>query len=111
MMKVSCLSTQPVSITDHRSSRVLHITWADGRLSLLPHAWLRSHCRCAACVQATRSGVVAAQADVEITAILPIADRAINLAFSDEHDRGIYPWDYLRALGDEIASAPCGAAP
>ena len=35
---------------------------------------------------------------VRITAVNAIGHYAINIAFSDGHDRGIYPWEYLLAL-------------
>ena len=34
-----------------------------------------------------------------VTAVAPIGDYAINIAFSDGHARGIYPWSYLLELG------------
>lgn len=89
----------PLEITDLRNSGVLRIRWADGMLSELPHALLREGCRCAACTQAQRDGSpVVAMADVRIAAIAPVADRGLNLVFSDGHGRGIYPWHYLREL-------------
>ena len=35
---------------------------------------------------------------IAITAIVPVGDYAINIAFSDGHARGIYPWSYLMDL-------------
>ena len=29
-----------------------------------------------------------------------IGDKGLNLVFSDGHGRGIYPWAYLRELGE-----------
>ena len=94
------LALTPLSVTDHRLSGVLFIEWADGVTSALPHAFLRRHCRCAVCVQRARRGN-APPAAVPLTEIRPTADRGLNLVFADGHDRGIYPWPYLRALGDE----------
>lgn len=33
-----------------------------------------------------------------IVAVNPIGSYGVNIAFSDGHARGIYPWDYLTAL-------------
>lgn len=33
-----------------------------------------------------------------IVAVNPIGSYGVNIAFSDGHARGIYPWDYLAAL-------------
>ena len=38
---------------------------------------------------------VPAPPDLTITAVEPIGNYAVRLAFSDGHDRGIYPWAYL----------------
>jgi DUF971 family protein len=35
---------------------------------------------------------------------LPIGRYAIQLHFSDGHDRGIYPWAYLRELSGDVAA-------
>jgi DUF971 family protein len=37
--------------------------------------------------------------DLRLEGIHPIADKALNLVFSDGHGRGIFPWSYLRELG------------
>lgn len=37
-------------------------------------------------------------ADLRLTRVQPIGNYAVNLAFSDGHDRGVYPWDYLTEL-------------
>lgn len=90
----------PVAITDHRLSGVLRIEWADGGVSDLPHGLLRQRCRCAACTRLARDGLGPPQ-PCGLADIRPVADKGLNLAFNDRHDRGIYPWRYLRELGDE----------
>ena len=37
--------------------------------------------------------------DVNIVAIEPVGQYAIRLVFSDEHDTGLYSWDYLYDIG------------
>lgn len=95
------MSPLPTAITDHEQSGVLEIAWSDGERSRLHHARLREHCRCAACEQQRRRGhgVPPADASLRIVRIEVIAEQGLNLAFSDGHDRGIYPWAYLRQLG------------
>ncbi|WP_068637234.1 DUF971 domain-containing protein [Thauera butanivorans] len=95
----SCL---PVQITDRRRSGLLVIEWSDGASSVLHHGRLRQQCRCAACTQRRRSGQAPA-APAALADIRPVADKGLNLVFADGHDRGIYPWAYLRELGDERA--------
>jgi len=42
---------------------------------------------------------------------MPIGDYAVNIAFSDGHNRGIYPWPYLRLLAraDQVSEIVAGA--
>jgi DUF971 family protein len=88
----------PTGITDHRASGVLELTWADGSTSRLPHGLLREHCRCGGCEQQRRSTAVVAAPALRLVRIEPVGDKGLNLAFSDGHDRGIYPWAYLHQL-------------
>lgn len=89
----------PTAITDHRLSRCLQIDWADDTSSHLSHALLRANCRCGQCVQLRRSGQLPdTHAAIELTTLEPVGEHGLNLGFSDGHDRGIYPWSYLREL-------------
>lgn len=92
----------PSAITDHQRSGLLEIEWPNGERSQLPHALLRARCRCAACEQAVRTqgSHPALVADVRLAEIHTVGDKGLNLVFSDGHGRGIYPWLYLRELGD-----------
>ncbi|HZE93003.1 MAG TPA: DUF971 domain-containing protein [Rhizobacter sp.] len=96
----------PQAIVDHQSSGALELTWQDGSTSLLPHALLRSACRCGGCEQQYRqSGVrAAAPPDIRLADIQPVGDKGLNLVFSDGHGRGIYPWAYLHELSLSTAS-------
>ncbi|MBI5132940.1 MAG: DUF971 domain-containing protein [Rhodopseudomonas palustris] len=63
---------------------------------------LRAGCRCAFCVRARFDGVFPERFDgIAITGTAPVGGYAVNIAFSDGHNRGIYPWSLLRALGSE----------
>jgi DUF971 family protein len=37
---------------------------------------------------------------VAIAEVRPVGGYAINIAFSDGHDRGIYPWSFLAQLAE-----------
>jgi DUF971 family protein len=91
----------PQAIVNHQASGVLELRWQDGTASLLQHRLLRARCKCAACQQLHRaSGTHPAVApELRLEGIHPIADKALNLVFSDGHGRGIFPWSYLRELG------------
>lgn len=97
----SGLIEMPSEVVDHQLSGVLELRWPDGATSLLPHALLRAKCRCAGCEQARRQGIErdADDPQVRLTGLLPVSDKGVNLVFNDGHGRGIYPWNYLRELG------------
>ncbi len=70
---------------------------------------LRAACRCADCRRAridrdadpdTGDATLAGTtiAGTTIAELRLVGDHALNIAFSDGHDRGIYPWSYLREL-------------
>ena len=91
----------PTAIVDHQASGVLELAWPDGSHSRLAHGLLRARCRCAACQQGfrERGGDPAVDHAMRLADIRPVADKGLNLCFSDGHGRGIYPWVYLRELG------------
>jgi DUF971 family protein len=98
---------QPTEICDHQASGVLEITWDDAHTSRLPHAWLRAHCRCAACEQLVRTTAQrhAVAPALRLVEIHPVGEHGLNLVFGDGHGRGIYPWPYLRELGERLPSS------
>jgi len=42
--------------------------------------------------------------DLEIADVQPYGPAAVNLRFSDGHDRGIFPFPYLASLGADTPS-------
>jgi DUF971 family protein len=60
---------------------------------------LRAACRCATCKAAALQGQMQRPpAGVNLAAAEPVGQYALNLRFSDGHERGIYPWALLREL-------------
>jgi prepilin-type processing-associated H-X9-DG protein len=91
----------------------LRLSWPNGEGAQLRAEHLRGACRCAWCTRARIDGNFAAAFDgVAIERLTPIGDYAINIAFSDGHARGIYPWPYLQLLarGAHAPEARAGAA-
>ena len=88
---------ETVVLTSDRAR--LRLSWPGGETAEILAGPLRSACRCAWCTRARIDGTFAASSgDVAIERLVPIGDYAINIAFSDGHARGIYPWSYLRKL-------------
>jgi DUF971 family protein len=76
----------------------LRLVWP-GRTLALTAPRLRAACRCADCRRARidRDGEPVTEC-VALADVRLVGDHALNIAFSDGHDRGIYPWSYLREL-------------
>lgn len=91
----------PVAITLHQQSRVLEIGFSDGREFRLPFELMRV-CSPSAEVQGHGPGQEVLQTGkrhVDITALEPVGNYALQPTFSDGHDSGIFSWDYLYFLG------------
>jgi DUF971 family protein len=97
----------PEAIVDHQATGTLELTWSDGSTTRLAHSLLRLACKCSGCEHQFRlSGVrVEAPAHIRIEDIRPIGDKGLNFLFSDGHNRGIYPWSYLRQIPIEYGVA------
>jgi DUF971 family protein len=86
----------------HRQSRVLEISFDDGSHYNLPCEFLRVFSPSAE-VQGHGPGQGTLQVgkeEVNIDHIEPVGHYAICLHFDDEHNTGIYSWDYLHRLGE-----------
>ena len=78
---------------------MLAISWQDGSASRLGADILRHASRASSEVRRQADGVgLVLQPDITVDAVDLIGNYAVRLTFSDGHDRGIYPWSYLREL-------------
>jgi DUF971 family protein len=92
---------RPTEISLHKVSRVLEIAFDDGERFQLPCEYLRVYSPSAE-VQGHGPGQEVLQVgkeDVNIDRIEPVGHYAVNLVFDDNHDSGIYSWEYLYQLG------------
>lgn len=94
------MSALPTQVVIHQLSRRLELRWPSGYGFSLGHARLRCACKCAWCEGHRRRTQqdIACDGDVMLQNATPVGDQGLQLHFSDGHDRGIYPWSYLRAL-------------
>ena len=91
----------PQSLTVHGASRVLEVSYSDGKTFRIPFELLRVYSPSAE-VQGHGPGQEVLQTgkrDVAITAIEPVGNYAIKPFFSDGHESGLYTWEYLYELG------------
>jgi DUF971 family protein len=95
----------PTEIRLNRERTRLAVTWDSGMTSAYPAPLLRERARDASAVRHAVDGwAVPAPADLTITQVEPIGNYAVRVAFSDGHDRAIYPWAYLIEIDATRAS-------
>jgi DUF971 family protein len=93
------LAFWPLDVVLHQASGQLELLWNDGAHARLAAAGLRAACRCSQCESLRRGGTLPAPAaDLMLADLRPVGDFGLQLCFADGHDRGIYPWPYLREL-------------
>ena len=97
------LPAQPLDIAIVDEGRTLLLTWTTSVHDRLDAEHIWRMCPSAAGKRRRIDGkTTPATSNLRLTAMQPIGRYAINLSFSDGHDRGIYPWAFLR----ELAAAP-----
>ena len=101
-------SNRPVSLTFERPAGALRVEWADGHTSLFTLRWLRANCPCAGCREERREArtgdglkLFAQLPSAELAGAELVGNYAVQLAWQDGHNTGIYPFSALRA------SCPC----
>jgi DUF971 family protein len=91
----------PTEICLHQKSRYMEIAFSDAKQFSLSFEFLRVHSPSAE-VRGHGPGEEVLQSgkkDIDIQALEPIGNYAVQPRFSDGHDSGIYSWDYLYHLG------------
>jgi DUF971 family protein len=93
----------PQEMTVHGQSRVLEVAFSDGARFRIPFELMRIYSPSAE-VQGHGPGQEVLQTgkrEVELSALEPVGNYAVQPTFSDGHDTGIFSWDYLYFLGSE----------
>jgi DUF971 family protein len=99
------MAQPPKHVKLHRKSRELELVYEDGTTHRMPCELLRVYSPSAE-VRGHGPGerkLQTGKKQVAITSIELVGNYAIRLTFDDGHDTGIYAWDYLRDLGDNLA--------
>jgi DUF971 family protein len=92
---------QPTDIKLHKRSGILELAYADGARHELPAELLRVYSPSAE-VRGHGQGQEVLQTGkrlVKINAVEPVGNYGVRLHFDDDHNTGIYTWDYLHELG------------
>lgn len=105
MAGLSAGAPTPTDLTVHGQSRVLEVGFSDGARFRIPFELMRVYSPSAE-VQGHGPGQETLQTgkrDIELVALDPVGNYAVQPRFSDGHDTGIYSWDYLYFLGSQEA--------
>ncbi len=93
----------PQSVTLHQHSKVLEVGFDNGQTFRIPFELMRV-CSPSAEVQGHGPGQEVLQTgkrQVDVVALEPVGNYALQPTFSDGHDSGIFSWDYLYFLGSQ----------
>lgn len=99
---MSNTSTRPTDVKLHQKSRVLEISFDDGKSFSLPCEYLRVYSPSAE-VRGHGPGQEVLQVgkeNVNIEKIEAVGNYAIQLHFDDGHNTGIYSWETLYTMGE-----------
>lgn len=94
---------QPTGLTVHQQSRLLEVSFDDGRSFRISFELMRVYSPSAE-VQGHGPGQEVLQhgkREVLIEDIVQVGHYAVQPKFSDGHDSGIFTWEYLYFLGNE----------
>ena len=92
---------QPSDIRLHKKSATLELGYSDERRFILEAEFLRVYSPSAE-VRGHGQGQEVLQVgkrQVKISKVEPVGNYAVRLHFDDDHNTGIYSWDYLYELG------------
>lgn len=96
----------PTGLTVHGHSRVLEVAFSDGSNFSIPFELMRIYSPSAE-VQGHGPGQEVLQTgkrSVDLDALDPVGNYAVQPRFSDGHDSGIFSWEYLYFLGSQQAT-------
>ena len=99
------------------AGRELALAWGDGHETYIPFDTLRAHCPCALCRAESREAAEQgslrlargpAPGRIQIATLTPVGAYAVQIAWSDGHDTGIFAFEALRRA---CPCAECAARP
>lgn len=92
--------SHPQMLRSDKNSGVLEIVWDDDSTQRLDSTLLRRQCPCADCKNLRQRELrqAASATSPGIQDIRLVGSYAAQIVFSDGHDRGIFPWIYLKEL-------------
>ncbi|MDH3944281.1 MAG: DUF971 domain-containing protein [Anaerolineae bacterium] len=104
----------PTDISADRDKGELMVTWNDGQVCRYPFDLLRNACPCAQCRGGHQNMSMEPDEDVFVIPLMDanatrinnlsvVGNYALNIEWADGHNYGIYQWEYLMTLCQQIA--------
>jgi DUF971 family protein len=93
---------RPLALKSDALRHQLQIDWDDSSTQVFAIADLRHQCPCAECRSTRRTAEIDANANLHIIDIQLIGQYGARMTFSDGHDKGIFPWVFLRGLASSM---------
>ena len=98
--------TRPNTVALDDDGRALVVIWIGRPPVRIPAETLWAQCPSAAGRKRRMDGITGSgDPDLRLTHVRPIGNYAVNLSFSDGHDRGVYPWALLEKLAQRPSMA------
>ncbi len=98
----------PQNIRVHRDQRILELVWQAQDITRLPFQAVRQGCRCAVCVDEFTGRRLldpdSVPADLDVLDVSLTGNYAMKFRWSDNHDTGLFTWDHLRQIGEQLGS-------
>lgn len=89
----------PEVITLRGRGQGLRLRLREGEELEIDAKLLRDKCNCSSCLRASRAGHrPEPRSDISILELRAVGSMGLQAVFSDGHERGIYPWSYLKAI-------------
>lgn len=99
----------PVKIHKYKGG-FFGVDWSDGNRSAFPYRWLRGQCPCAHCVDEwtgeRRTGEAQVPFNVEPVRVSSVGHYALRIVWNDNHDAGLFSFEYLRDLSGRYSKGP-----
>lgn len=94
---------EPIQIIEESDSEFL-IKWSDDSETRYKALFLRLRCPCAMCINEWTGEKMLVDSsipeDIKITSTAVVGRYALNFVFSDQHDSGIFSFQYLREIAE-----------
>ena len=94
----------PRLIVPIEEDNLLRILWDDDALSGYPFEYLRGWCPCAACQGHGAERHFIKVDNPRLTGVSMVGNYALNPRWADGHETGIYTFEYLRELSEQLKS-------